>query len=733
MSSQFDVFNQDDSLYYSKPDKAIWEYDVFDEKQWGEVGKWLVGEKNYLIQESRERFRRIESNLALYRGIQYHSQNYLNSVRDQGIDRQQVLEKIVCNHVYDLVNTRNSRLIKYKPGLAVLPTSNELEDKVGSKIAKNLIDNVWYNQEFEAELSPEFVKLVQIMGECYLAILWDKNAGPIHEELKPHMDELNKKGYVELSEKDDEGNPVKVDKVIKYGDTVYKIWYTLDILLQQKQQYRDVEYMYKKEAVPTAQLKKEYPNIPIVDPSDNDVYVYDYEKMMVKRLKDHGLVWYFYHKKTPFMPTGADIKFIGDKIVSVTPRDSSSGDLPVERMTDIDLPGQLHGISSIENVKGLTGLYNNLTNLVARNQIMVSHPKWVFPEGSVKKESLGNDITLVSYKGPVAPQLQQQNPTPAEIFTFRDQIKEEFTKIFGIGNLTGDAVPPPGVKSGVAMQFLSELETERFNEIVLKYSQWQRKVGIKTLERCSDHYENDDKRMLMVMGRNNKWMTEFLNVKYLSRQYDVRIQNSSALPQNKAAKTQYLLDLNEQFPKEVSAPQVLDMLDFAQPEKFMDYATVSVRAAEAENEEMIEGAKKINDPQDYEDHIMHWQIHAKQMREWSFKNQTAPEIQEFLKLHVTATEMLMLEKGKQNPAYMEQIMALQGFPIFMAVPVLAPPAPPEALPPEMTNAPAELPEAGDYGEQGEPVAPAMPTTSAQLAAENALPEAVSGIQPQTVS
>jgi hypothetical protein len=122
------------------------------------------------------------------------------------------------------------------------------------------------------------------------------------------------------------------------------------------------------------------------------------------------------------------------------------------------------------------------------------------------------------------------------------------------------------------------------------------------------------------------------------------------------------------------------------------------------------------------------------MREWSFKNQTQPEIKAAVEAHVMATEYLMLEKAKENPAYLEQVMAIQGFPIFFPPPM---PPVPEMPPPQpgMSGAPAELPMGeGEYvGEPGEEVAPEMPTTSAQLAAENALPAPVSGMTTETIS
>jgi hypothetical protein len=696
--AQYDAFDSEDSNYTNKPDKDISELgDIYDEKNWGELSKWLVGTKNYLAQESRERFKRIENNLALYKGIQYQSQTIKEDTRNQGIDRSTAMVKIAANHIYDLVQNKVSRLIKYRPAVVALPTSNELEDRVGAKMSESLVKHVWYMQDFEGEIQNEFVKLVHIMGECYLAVVWDPNSGDIVEEFKQYQEQLNEKGEVMLTkddgtpELDDQGKPIKLTQTVKYGDTVYEIWYTLDCLVERVPQWKNANYMFNRQIKSKAILKKKYPNLKQFSENDGDVSYYDFDKMQVKKLKDKAAQWKFYHKKTEELPKGAVITFVGEQVVACEPMKDSQGDLPVVRLTDIDLPGETHGESFITMIKSLTGSYNNLTNMILRNQVLCSHPKWVFPVGSVRKESLGNDITMVEFKGPQAPQLMQQNPTPAEVFNFRGQLKEEFQQISGVFGVSRGQ-PPPGIKAGVALQFLAEQESERENEMVLKYSEWYRQVAVKTLERCGDNYEPDDKRMIMVIGQQNKWMSTFFDVKYLARKYDVRVQNASALPQSKAARTQYLLDLNEQFPNQVPPEMVLDMLDISQPDKFIDYNTASVRAAEAENESIMQSVGELNDPQEYEDHIIMWKIHTKQMREWSFKNQTPVEIQESMKGHVMAHEMLMIERAKQNPAYLEQCMALPGWPIFFDASAAMPPPPPaEALPPEEAAPPAEGP------------------------------------------
>jgi len=723
MSSNFDAFESDSDTYVNKPKEEIWELgDIYSKDKWDEVAKWLVGQKNWLQSENRERFRSIEHNLSLYKGIQYQSQSIKESARDQGIDRSQSITKIVSNHIYDLVQNKVSRLIKYRPGIVALPTSNELEDRVGAKMSESLIRHIWYLQDFEGKVQNEFVKLVHVMGEAYLAVLWDPNQGEIHEDMRDYLKDLNEKGEVILKsddgtpELDEEGKPIKLTKAVKYGDTVYEIWFTMDCLLERKDQYAKVDYMYHRELKSRGEIKRKYPEALDQTTADDGNNYYDYEKMQVKKLHDKVAVWTFYHRKTENLPKGAVIKLIGNKVVECKPLPYTSGQLPVERLTDIDLPGQVHGESFITMIKGLTGTYNNLTNIILRNQVMVSHPKWVFPAGSIKKESLGNDITLVEYKGPQPPALVQQNPTPAEVFTFRDNLKTEFQQISGIFGVSRGE-PPPGIKAGVALQFLAEQENERFNEMVLKYNEWIRQVAVKTLERCADNYEADDKRMIMVLGTQNKWMTTFFDVKYLTRKYDVRVQNASALPQSKAARTQYLLDLNQQFPEQVPPEMVLDLLDISQPEKFIDYSTATVRAAEAENESIMQGVGKLNDPQDYEDHIMMWKVHVKQMREWSFKNQTPQEIQQRMKDHVAAHEMLMIDRAQKNPAYLEQCMALPGWPIFFPIESAMPAPSPAPIGPE-AGPPAE----GPIGaEPGLPVNIPPAELVDQLEAENITP------------
>jgi hypothetical protein len=388
--------------------------------------------------------------------------------------------------------------------------------------------------------------------------------------------------------------------------------------------------------------------------------------MELKPTRNQCKVYTFVAKRQPGMEKGRRIVFTRECVLENTISPYSMQGLPFVRFTDIDFPGELHGHSFFEIIKGLTGTYNNLTNIILRNLLLVSHPKWMVPAGSASIDKLGNDVTIVQYKGPQPPTLAVAQTTPPEVYNFRQQLKEEFQQIAGVFGVSRGETPP-GIKAGVALQFLSEQESERYNELALKWNEMIRQAAELTLSVAHDYYDESDDRMVMVLGKNNDYMSEFFDVADLNHDYDIRIQNSSALPKSVAARTQTLLDLSERFPDKFTGEQVIDMLDLAQSDKFVDAATVAVRTAEAETEKLIQvtaDEAQALAPTEFENHILHWRTHTRQVQEFSFKYKTPKDRQQNLIDHIRAHEMLMMDQAKVNPKFNEMLGQLEMFPMF---------------------------------------------------------------------
>jgi hypothetical protein len=702
----FEPFDDSSGSYSARPVKQIWELDIFGEGSDKNVGEWLQGEKNWLYEENRPRFEKIKRNLAIYKGYQYRSQNI--SARDPDIvDRPRLVEKVVINNIMDMVSETTAQEIQYKPAVEFLPANDEFVDKTGTRLVKQLNDYIWYKNKFDGNLFPKWVKMKRIEGEAYLMVEWDEDFGDEFPESKEIRKQAkNQPATITTAD----GKNVTIDQPHFMGDVKFTLKSTLDILLEKKDSFDQVNYMFVREVMPQAEAKRKYKGYADAINPPAGIMFYDYERMEMRPMAGYVEIVKFYHKRTSMLPQGAEIHFCGATVVQpAKPFPFSHRNLPTVRLTDLDFPGQLAGESFIDQVKDIFGIYNNLTNIAHRNLIMVGHPKWAVPKGSVNLESLGNDITIMQYTGAQAPHLVSANPTPPELYSFRESLKLDGFRISGSGQVSRGE-PPPGIKAAVALQFLAEQEQKRDNEIILKTNEAVRQLGEMTICVASDKYQDDEKRVIKIIGANNSWMTDFFPVKYLQQEYDVRVQNASALPSSKSGRLQYLISLNESFPGVMAQEQILELLDLAQSQEYMDQVIASVRAAKAENDQMLEDNMTINDPAEYEDHFQHWTVHVAKIREWAFKNKTPIERQNKLKDHIAAHEMLMVEKAAINPAFASKLAEIKDFPLFFVQPPVQPmpqipnvgPQPSEPL--ALQDAPMD-------------VAPDMPTQAELMAAE----------------
>lgn len=686
---------------YAKSKDPIWTMDLDDPANEDKIKQWLVADVSRLKEKNEERFRQLQRNLQLYKGIQYLDQDR-SDIRERGQDRSQVVRKIVANHLYDLVQVRVSRLIKFKPAVAVLPTNDEFSDKAAAKAVKQLLDHIWYINNFEGVVSLELAKLKSILGEAYCFISWDQHAGDLHPDYKSAQDQkiplLNESGD---QEKDDSGNPIFIDRPVRVGDVKYEVESPFNVFLEDKQDWAEVQYLYRAKIYTVAEARAKFPKGAEKIKTNDSGYYYNFETAEMEPLKDKVVVYEWYHKRSDILDQGRYICFTEAGILKNQAFPFDHDQLPCVRLIDVHVPHELHGKPGIENVKALTSTYNNLLNLVVRNQILCSHPKWMMPAGSAKKESLGNDITIVEYKGPQPPVLVQANPTSPETFEFMASLKEQFQQIYGLGSGVSRGEPPPGVTSGVALQFVAEQEQERFNEDILRFTEAIKQIAQQTISVAGTYYDATDDRMVRVLGKNNEWTSEFFDVANLSKDYDIRVQNTSALPQSRAARTQLLLDLNQMFPGQFPPEVFLDMFDLAESDKYISAATQNVRTAEAENEIILSG-KGMDaplDPRPEEDHIIHWKTHVREMQGYAFKFRTPSHIQELMRDMVMAHEMFMVQNAAKNPVYAEQLKQLAGFPLFFKIAPMVQTPPQTPLSPQQAQPMAGKP----YQQPGQPV------------------------------
>lgn len=614
------------------PKKPFFEIDLENDS---EIMTWFKEEISFLRQNNQFRFQKIKNNYARYKGIQYRDQVY--QPRDLPQKRIRYMPQMVVPLISDAVDEKTARLLEYRPSVVVIPKDDEMQDKADAKVAKRFLSHVDQMEKGDDKFF-KYVRSSKIAGESFFFILWDPDKGElIHEGLPITLP-----------------NGRTIQNPVYQGDVCWANYSALNVLYEKAESWETTNYIFRFDWEYTDALKRDFPDKASEIKTTDVTQYYDFEKMEDVSLRGKTMVVNFYHKKNKYLPEGYEAKFCNDVLLKKGPLSYKDGKLPCVRLTDIDNEDEQSGESFLEKVRAMASQYNNINNTIIKQQMEMSHPKWAIDAGSVDEQSLNNDTGLLKLKpGSREPKLIQANPVSPQLFEFKKDLKAEFYDM-SKSNSVVRGEPPPGVTAFVALQFVSESENRRLSQDVSKVNNAIREIYQMTLDRTAQYYKPDDERTLLILGKDNRWSAQEYKPESLAKPYSVQLQNSSSLPDSKALRTQYILDMGKQFPELFPREQLLEMMGLAQSEKFLDVGAAAARCAEAENEMILDG-EKAPYPEEGEYHIVHWRIHIQALQDIGFKTKASPEVKQALKDHILATELLMLEQASESSAFAQKL------------------------------------------------------------------------------
>lgn len=664
MSGSYDAFGELDSSGFSGSKKPFFAIDLSNDDT---VLNWLKDEMLFIKNSNTTRFQKIKNNYLRYKNFQY-----LNSVyypRDVLETQRKYTPQMVLPLISDAVDEKTARLMEFKPNVVVVPVHDEAQDKTDAKVAKKFIEHVDYVQKLDSKFT-QCVRNSKIAGESFMWIRWNPDLGEVLQEVSV---------AAKATASNENKNPMEA---IRQGDIECVRKTAEYVLYERAESWDKVNYCFVIELDYVEALKLDYPEKADKIREDADMRVFNYDKFDEETLSGMVRKVHFYHKRTKYLPQGYEAIFTATALLKSGPLSYQHGDLPIERLIDIENDLELPGQSFVDKVKSIAAQINNSLNSVVKMMMLAGYAKWFVEGGAVDDQALNNDIGIVKIKpGSKAPVLAQANPVGANQWEFIEKLQTWFYQ-FAKSNSVIRGEPPPGVTAYVALQYLSESESRRISTEVQQLNTFVRNVYDKVLKTAGQFYKADEPRTLMILGNDNRWETMPLKVETLTKPYSIMIQNTSGLSDSKAARTQQLIDLNAAFPTAIPQDQVLEMVGLGQGEKFIDIGSAAVRAAEAENEKMMDTGVVI-EPAEWEDHLSHRRVHLQVMQSLGFKEKAPPEVIEAQKLHIMAHEYFLIDKSAQNPALAQILMTMPDFPIFAELPPV-PPLPP-MLPPEYTQ------------------------------------------------
>ena len=655
-ATTFEDLDESAQAQYRKPFFAINHQDE------GEVFDWLKDEYRHLKEQSKQRLEGVKANYLRYKGIQYMDQMY--TPRSQESTKKDVITKVVVPLIGDMIDDKIARLHEFKPGVSVLPHDDEERDKIDAKIAKRFLAHIDYVEKIDTK-ARECTKTAKIAGEAFRVVTWNPDKGPVHPDYKKNMSI--------------DGGTM-ASSAVHIGDVSIDIKSPFEVFYElfPSKKFSDANYCFVDDYEYVDGLKMDYPaKAHEISPSAKPVQMFNFESMEEQELVGKVIKTTFYHRKTKYLPEGFCAVFVDGCLLKAGPYPYdpySQGKLPIVREVGAMNEGEIHGDSSISRVKSIAQEVTNQTNRAIKQFALCAYPKWFVDGNSVDIQSLNNDVSVVVIKnGAKPPVLGQSNPVSSQMLEFTKELKQDFYG-FSKSNSVIRGEPPTGVTAFVALQYVSESESRRMSTEVSDLNDANTSTYALILECCGVFYKKDDQRTMWVIGKSSQWLNQKYDPASLAKPYSVVLQDQKALPDSRAMRTQYLIDMDKARPGMIPNEQFQEMLGLAQADKYTDIASAAARAAEDENEMILDG-KGMIEPEPHEDLIVHWKVHTMAIQDIGFKTKTKPEIQMQMKSHILATEMLMWEQSKKSPAFAQGLMALPMFPMLFVIP-MPPPMPP---------------------------------------------------------
>lgn len=656
MAESFDDFYATETQFR---ESELKEFQFRDNKDEEGTHQWL--KDNFYANEKQSHSRKItyRRNQALYKNIHYSSYDSRESDRDRDIEFSDRRPRHSVNFVFEMVERRVAQMARLGVNIALIPHNDEQSDKNNARSCKLMLDN----RAEELDLKDRLEKgdrVENLLGASLYYIPWDEELGPLHPTYRKLLDQHNGDIPKDIKKK------LKKEGDIRIGDVDVKCYGPDRFYVEPfKRCWEEVNYFEIIDFMSPEEIKARWPNKADQISEDTEfVGFYDLDSSEMIKPRNKTPVMCFYHKPTKFFPEGCRIKYTHDCILEWIDFPYDDGELPAVYGTDVDIYSEFWGRSFIYNIEQMQRFYNNVQAAQARDFSLLNAPKWIVQKGTVNVHSLNNDVTVVEVKGGAfEPKVVTHKPTNSQGMEMQDRLEEKISRHSFVNDISRGQVPT-GVTANSALRFLDEQESQSIEVRVNKRKKKVLKIYRMMLSRMRQYYKAGDGRMVRILGKNNEYMIRSFKEANFSRIYDIRIQNTSSLPDTKTGKIAAIIDLNAAtqtdpiFRKE----EVVELLEMGNDEAFKSKATVSLTAANTCLEMILEGEKV--EPQMWWDFLVTYAVFDKHIQTVGFNKYTDPRIQALVGEFMTTLEGLMFERAKVNFPFAQQLATLDNYPMF---------------------------------------------------------------------
>ncbi len=636
----------------------------------GDLINWIKDRRRLERDRLRGSWRDWLNNLAVFHGrADMQITDDLRLIKRLSPRQEECLNNIVVNFVQPHVRTIAAKIQRGNPILSCLPATSEERDVLAAKVGDRLLQNEWYQQRMD-QRRLEMSVWLGATGNAFFHTFFNRDLGLINQGVP-----IGEVETVCLSPFKFCAEPFRssIDKCR---------WAIVDEVMP-------IDHIH-------AAYGQEYKNrtgveLSITAETNTDDQRMNFASQMLSALglPDHenyessefALCSFVYHLPSPRFPKGLYAVTCNDKLLYVGdyPLFDKTGNyfdsLPIFHFKEILSPWRFMGESSTTLIRQHQKTYEELRNTELKILKRRAMPKLLVPEGtSISDEDIKDpDQLVVRYRASVnapPPQWDNGGQAPSGIYNSLELTRKEADMASGVNEVSRGALDSK--MSGRAILALQEQDETRLGHAgklaEAEFSRW----GQCVLFLVKNHYT--EPRKYAVVGQGRQHAVFFFESSQLGETSDVRCEPGSALPLNRAAKQEFVMNMFQNGllgPTQAPEAQLRArrMMEFGQFDDAWDDDAQDEGVAEKENEAIIQVVRQVLESgqppeaalqyvmqnfgaQQWDNHLAHIKVHLRTFKSPGIRDNPLMSwiFQQIIGQHSQFASGVPMDPNQQNPA-----------------------------------------------------------------------------------
>jgi hypothetical protein len=592
------------------------------------------------------------------------------STRNSGAVRKK--PKVRDNIVFEYTEHRVAQVSKKKTALTFIPrVQNSIDDINAAKATKLLIRGRHEETDFDGDMI-RMDRTTYLLGHSAYQVDWDPSCGPYapsYEKKKAELAEGKSKLIDEASGK--EITIEEIEKSARVGEERGKLWQPYQWFIEpHKYWLKEADYANTFEWKAKQWVEKKY-KLGKDTLKNSEHAKWDFASQRVEIPSNQVLVHTFWHRPTEFFPKGCKITWCDDHILEWIDWPFTFHNLPFVEEKDIEVENEYWGRPFIVNIEQFYKVQNSLLSGMARNHGMLNAPKILAPEGAVDAKSWNNDMSMVFYRGNVAPQVLQHQYVNQGELEFQGHCRDRSGKLAGIYDVSMGE-PPAGVTAASAIRYLDEQEMQRATPSISKRRRRILDITRLRINIMAQNYKESDNRTVRLVGENNEFIIRSFKKLALNSIVDVREENTPAIADTKSGAIADIIDLNAvtQDNPAFTRNEIHRILDMGLDEQFKDETAYAVDAARLTLEQILHN-EEVRAPETTDGLLEFYAVFGRFVESVVFREKLDEPRRNQILDYISALEMLMHQRSMKNAKFAQLLMMNDKFPM-----IYSPPAPP---------------------------------------------------------